>query len=68
MATHSLRCFARAQAVMMLKKVSIANLGFALASAPLLHYITSASGQGANPNPNPNSNPNPNPNQTLTLT
>ena len=46
MATHSLRCFARAQAVMMLKKVSIANLGFALASAPLLHYITSASGQG----------------------
>ena len=30
----------------MLKKVSIANLGFALASAPLLHYITSASGQG----------------------
>ena len=31
---------------MVLKKVSIANLGFALASAPLLHYITSASGQG----------------------
>tara|TARA_B110001452_G_C15190622_1_gene413412 strand:+ start:576 stop:983 length:408 start_codon:yes stop_codon:yes gene_type:complete len=31
---------------MMLKKVSIANLGFALASTPLLQYITSASGQG----------------------
>ena len=30
----------------MLKKVSIANLGFALASAPLLQYITSATGQG----------------------
>ncbi|KAL3931939.1 MAG: hypothetical protein SGPRY_000912 [Prymnesium sp.] len=27
-----------------LKKLSIANLGFALASAPLLQYITSASG------------------------
>lgn len=31
---------------MTLKKVSIANLGFALASAPLLQYITSATGQG----------------------
>lgn len=31
---------------MMLKKVSIANLGFALTSTPLLYYITSAGGQG----------------------
>ena len=31
---------------MMLKKVSIANLGFAVASAPILQYITSATGQG----------------------
>ena len=30
----------------MLKKVSIANLGFAVASAPILQYITSATGQG----------------------
>ena len=30
---------------MNLKKVSIANLGFAVASAPLLQYITAATGQ-----------------------
>ena len=34
------------KAVVMLKKVSIANLGFAVASTPVLQYITQATGQG----------------------
>jgi len=34
------------QMVKYLKKASILNLGFAISAAPLLHYITSASGSG----------------------
>merc|ERR1712087_709453 len=34
------------QMVKYLKKASIANLGFAFSAAPLLHYITSATGSG----------------------
>ena len=36
---------AKNKLVATLKTVSIANLGFALSSAPILHYITSMSGQ-----------------------
>ena len=37
---------AKNKIVMTLKKLSIANLGFAVMSAPVLQYITSAAGAG----------------------